>query len=70
MTTHPNESAFPIPGQRMEGLTKREYFAGLALQGILANSEHGHVSLEYHIEYAVKAADELITELNKRFESL
>lgn len=42
-----NESAFPRPkitgpyGEDLkvyEGLTKREYFAGLAMQGFLANS--------------------------------
>lgn len=35
--TYPDRSAFP---NRMgDGLTKREYFAALAMQGILANDE-------------------------------
>jgi hypothetical protein len=55
-------------------LTKREYFAGLALQGILAaqtekmanglpfdESDYGHDS-----KVAVKMADALIEELNKK----
>jgi hypothetical protein len=42
------------------GLTKREYFAGLALQGILANNKTLNGAIE-----AVEYADELIKELNK-----
>ncbi len=45
-----------------KGLTKREYFAVLMLQGMLANSEYYSFIL---VERAVKAADDLITELNK-----
>lgn len=43
-----------------KGLTKREHFAALAMQGILARGDHGNVvrnSLEY--------ADALIAQLNK-----
>lgn len=46
------------------GLTKREYFSALALQGLLANQDYG-----YHCEDvesdAVILADRLIRELNK-----
>lgn len=43
------------------GLTKREYFAALALQGVLASGSQGHMqSVE-----AVYQADRLIEELNK-----
>ena len=44
------------------GLTKREYFAGLALQGLLHNSW-----IKYHeaTKMAVEYADELLEELCK-----
>ena len=74
MPTNPNEPAFggPVPG-----LTKREYFAGLAMQGLLAN--HGfsektrcHVPATGKDIYswrplameAVEAANELIAALD------
>lgn len=43
------------------GLTKREYFAALALQGILACPTISGIT----VEGAVKLADKLIEELNK-----
>ena len=46
-----------------KGLTKREYFAGLAMQGLLAGNYKdlaGNIS-----EYAVMYADSLIKELNQ-----
>lgn len=48
------------------GLTKREYFAAMALQGILANSRflRNHSDVDIHI-LSVKNADDLIEELNK-----
>ena len=45
------------------GLTKREYFAAMALQGFL--SCNAHDSIEDDVKYAVKSADLLIEELNK-----
>ena len=44
-------------------LTKREYFAAKALQGLLAGNASD--SIEDASKYAVKAADALIEELNK-----
>jgi hypothetical protein len=41
------------------GLTKREYFAGLALQAYISRNT------SYDSKWAVYAADELIKELNK-----
>lgn len=37
-----NDPAFPHPSgaQGCDGLTKREWFAGMALQGLLANSKY------------------------------
>jgi hypothetical protein len=50
------------------GITKREYFAAMAMQGLVANSElsekHGIPQTETS-ELAVKMADALIAELNK-----
>ncbi len=53
------------------GLTKREYIAGLAMQGLLAGnykelaSNIGIPASPEILKYAVKYADALITELNK-----
>jgi hypothetical protein len=59
------ESAFPLVGYRGTGLTKREYFAGLAMQGMF--SQHGFLlkdTVEL-AEIAVKCADELLKQLDK-----
>ena len=45
------------------GLTKREYFAAMAMQGFLSCNTHD--SIEDDVKYAVKSADALIDELNK-----
>jgi len=47
------------------GLTKREYFAGLAIQGILASPIDYSISLRIHskVEIAIKYADELLKQL-------
>lgn len=52
----------------MGGLTKREYFAAMAMQGILsANFPHGPMQDEKNsaAHYAVVIAEALIAELNK-----
>jgi hypothetical protein len=46
------------------GLTKREYFAAMALQGLLTDNESPN-SREEFAGYAVKFADALIEELSK-----
>lgn len=48
------------------GLTKREYFAAMALQGIMSdpNREHNAKSIPYS-ELAVRMADYLIEALNR-----
>jgi hypothetical protein len=52
-----------------EGLTKREYFAGLAMQGILMNREAQFATLDIHFDNicqdAVKIADRLLKELEQ-----
>jgi hypothetical protein len=69
--TNPNDSAFSKSGfydpynsyvSGEEGLTKREYFAAMAMQGIL-NSEF--LDIKRFAKLAVEAADALIAELNK-----
>lgn len=58
-----NEPAFPRADGEDGGLTKREYFAALAMQAIIA--EGAADSDELAIQAAVKAADLMIQELNK-----
>lgn len=48
------------------GLTKRELFAAMAMQGLCANSIHGsHHSFENTAREAVQYADALLKELGK-----
>jgi hypothetical protein len=64
-------NAFPMrnpdPNRDDEfGLNKREYFAAMVLQGLLASSFRSPTSyIESNAEYAVTYADALIAELNK-----
>lgn len=64
-----NDPAFPVSQDQLDyrpraGITIRAYFAGVALQGLLA-SERGFVRMDEAPENAVKIADALIEELNK-----
>ena len=51
------------------GLTKREYFAGLAMQGLLSNSSivdiHSGLEITWVAEHATRQADELLKQLEK-----
>lgn len=47
------------------GLTKREHFAAMALQGIISNPNRGSAKLADISKSAVILADALINELNK-----
>ena len=59
-----NQPAFPThPNGHVGGLTKREYFAGLAMQGYIAHCGN-YVGFNIH-KQAVKDADALLTELEK-----
>lgn len=65
-----DDSAFPnmpvydgINRLSEHGLTKREYFAAMAMQGLLMRDEYIH--RERSAEEAVYFADALIAELNK-----
>jgi hypothetical protein len=68
MKTHSNSDAFASSQQN--GLSKREYIAIMAMQGLLAGhyeyfSGNGDISVPSEIaKYAVLNADALIKELN------
>jgi hypothetical protein len=65
--TNAKDSAFPFVinnDEYAQGLTKREYFAAMAMQGICQNPSHIGGYLSAAIE-AVKQADALIEQLNK-----
>ncbi len=60
-------------GILQEGLTKREYFAGLAMQGLLVNFNkndlYGNPNSSLIIsKIAIKCADDLLKELDKQIE--
>ena len=62
--THPHLVHTPGGGvDYKKGLTKREYFAAMALQGLLPTNISQ--SIEEDAKNAVKLADILIEELNK-----
>jgi hypothetical protein len=65
METKPNEPIHTIEYNNnyiSNGLTKREYFAAMALQGLLANNSNNYA---YCVISAVEYADGLIEELSK-----
>ena len=67
MSTISNEPINPINRALIHqntGLTKREYFAAMAMQGILADPDNQGYA-EGIAKDAVKMADELITQLNQ-----
>lgn len=72
MKTNPNDPAHPTPYTNQDGtiqydvylgLTKREYFTALAIQGLCANVESASIA-DIALS-AVKIADALIEALNK-----
>jgi hypothetical protein len=79
MKTNPNEPINPtIWDDRNkpeiirdnDGLTKREYFAAMTMQGYLASVSSDVIEKpEYAAFHAVKYADALINELNKNDEN-
>lgn len=76
MTTNPNDSAigYDGPDHHANGLTKREYFAAMAMQGLIADgaadyegdeNKHGNVCDPAGLaDEAVELADALIYALN------
>lgn len=78
MKTNPNDLIQPVKSDKIRvgggdvydgGLTKREYFAAMALQGILSGDITINTQLnqspKWSAEYALQCADALIVELNK-----
>lgn len=68
--TNANDSIHNSEQGTQDGLTKREQFASMAMQGLLVNfRKHGHYGNSDHhpmvAELSVQAADELIKALNK-----
>lgn len=65
--TYPNDMAFPAAygdidgGNVYQGMSKREYFSIMILQGLLANRQYTH---EVTIT-AINIANKLIEDLNK-----
>lgn len=66
MKTEGNDTVTPNLVDGLGGLTKREYFAAMALTGILSD---GGDRYSICAEYAVIAADALIHALNQSKES-
>ena len=67
--TRANDLAYPV--RKMDtinytGLTKREYFAAMAMKGIITNKDGLDIKIERIVESAVDTADALIEELNKK----
>jgi hypothetical protein len=60
-----NEHTYTINSAQY-GLTKREYFAAMAMQGISANGVFAGKHLKTIAEWSVNQADALIEELNKQ----
>lgn len=77
MSTRPHDLAFPLidttgtGGPYLNlGLTKREYFAGLAMQGMLASwPKDARLKPDTTAERATLFADALIAALNKEPQS-
>ncbi len=71
MKTNANDTAFPIiylEGSHVyPGLSKREHFASMALQGRMVSAIPGAHNVDFIslASDAVRAADALIAELNK-----
>jgi len=62
--TDPNDTAFPLLDYGT-GLTKREWFAGMAMQGFAADPKSNDWSVGSNMDAAVIWADALIAALNK-----
>lgn len=64
MPTYSDDRIVPCGSGQYEDLTKREYFAAMAMQSLLCDS-HYEAYPEAAAARAVLAADALIEELNK-----
>lgn len=67
METKPNDSVNNRTSDDHEFcLTKREHFAALAIQGMLANPSYRSMSIDAITENATKISDKLIEQLNSK----
>lgn len=65
MKTEPGHSSISA-NEHHDGLTKREYFAAMAMQGFMASDGAPDVNYKVIAEAAVIFADTLINALNKK----
>jgi hypothetical protein len=64
--THCTKPAFPTPDEEFDGLSKREYFAAKAMQGMLAAGYHTNSqTVLQNAQDCVEYADALIEALEK-----
>lgn len=63
MSNKPEDRAFPSDIKNQNGLTKRDFFAAMAMQGVLFGGEYIEPVLVAN--QAVKYADALLEELAK-----
>ena len=65
----PDQTAFPSTELMTFGLTKREYFAALAMQAMISNPdlcfEDQDIISHHSTDFSVMIADKLIESLNK-----
>ena len=65
----PDQTAFPSTELMTFGLTKREYFAALAMQAMISNSDLCYDDINkiqsLSTDFAVQVSDNLILSLNK-----
>lgn len=57
-----------VPDFYAEGMTLREYYAGLAMQGMLCGDIHITKDFDFIIKKSIEYADTLIAELEKKEE--
>lgn len=63
--TMPTDAANAIDSLQQYGLTKREYFAAMALQGIMSRNDLSELDISDKVRLATDYADSLIEALNK-----
>jgi len=63
--TNGNDLSYPFDSFfASKSLTKREYFAAMAMQGLVSDSDN-NITYDTVAEFSVMMADKLISELNK-----
>jgi hypothetical protein len=60
-----NPNSYSMQGDDGIGLTKREYFSGLAMQGMMANQNLTSTENDTIAKWSVEIADALLAELEK-----